>query len=78
MVGNVTEREVSFLAVGGPGQAQLITGQKLAGKIRFISSVADSATRTFRVELEAPNPDAAAKAGITAEMQLPLQAVSCF
>lgn len=75
VVGSVSERDVSLLTVGGPGVAQLITGQKLEGRIRFISALADSATRTFRVELEAPNPDFAAKAGVTAEMALPLPPV---
>ena len=75
VVGSVTEREVSELKVGAPGSAQLVTGQKLEGAIRFISSVADPATRTFRVELEAPNPDAQAKSGITADLRLPLQAM---
>ncbi len=76
VVGSVTEREVSQLAVGGPGTARLVTGQTLDGRIRFISSVADTATRTFRVELEAPNPDAQAKAGITADMRLPLNSLT--
>lgn len=76
VVGSVTEREVSQLSVGGPGTARLVTGQTLEGRIRFISSVADTATRTFRVELEAPNPDAQAKAGITADMRLPLSSVT--
>lgn len=75
VVGSVTEREVPFLAVGKPGTAQLITGEKLEGKIRFVSSAADVATRTFRVELEAPNEDRRARSGVTAELRLPLDAV---
>ncbi|MGE0154523.1 MAG: efflux RND transporter periplasmic adaptor subunit [Reyranellaceae bacterium] len=75
VAGAVTEREVPFLAVGKPGSAQLITGEKLQGRIRFISTAADSATRTFRVELEAPNPDRRARSGVTADLRLPLDAV---
>ena len=75
IVGSVTEREVSALSVGGPGSAELVTGESVEGRIRFISSVADTATRTFRVELEAPNPQMRARAGVTAEMRLPLRAV---
>lgn len=75
VVGAVAERDLPLLKVGGPGTAQLITGQKLEGKIRFIAAQADAATRTFRVELEAPNEEAAAKAGVTAEMMLPLPPV---
>jgi multidrug efflux system membrane fusion protein len=75
VAGAVTEREVPFLAVGKPGSAQLITGEKLNGKIRFVSAAADVATRTFRVELEAPNPDGRARSGVTADLRLPLDAV---
>jgi multidrug efflux system membrane fusion protein len=75
VVGAVTEREVPFLAVGKPGSAQLITGEKLDGRIRFVSAAADPATRTFRVELEAPNPDGRARSGVTADLRLPLDAV---
>jgi multidrug efflux system membrane fusion protein len=73
--GAVTEREVPFLAVGKPGSAKLVTGEALEGKIRFVSSAADQATRTFRVELEAPNPGQRARSGVTAELRLPLDAV---
>ena len=38
--------------------------------MRFISPTADPATRTFRVEIEAPNPDGAIRDGITAEIRL--------
>lgn len=75
VVGAVTEREVPFLAVGKPGTAQLVTGEKLEGKIRFVSSAADAATRTFRVELEAPNVDGRTRSGVTADLRLPLDAV---
>lgn len=75
VVGSVTEREVPLLAVGRPGTAQLVTGEKLEGRIRFISAAADAATRTFRVELEAPNEGLRARSGITADLRLPLEAV---
>lgn len=75
IVGSVTEREIPHLAVGRPGSALLVTGQEIDGRIRFVSTVADPATRTFRVELEAPNPNASARAGVTADMRLPLDTV---
>lgn len=75
VVGSVAERDLPQLQLGAPGTAQLVTGQKLDGKIRFIAAQADQATRTFRVELEAPNANGKAKAGVTAELTLPLQPV---
>src|SRR3546814_11689799 len=55
IVTQVNERDVQSLTVGAPGKARLIGGLTVEGRIRHISSVADEATRTFRVELEVPN-----------------------
>ena len=53
----------------------MITGQVVTGLIRYIGSEADEATRTFRVELEVPNPDGAVVAGTTAEISIPVRSV---
>lgn len=75
IVTQVNERDVRRLAVGAPGRARLITGETVEGRIRHIAAVADEATRTFRVELEVPNPDGLISAGMTAEIALPLSQV---
>lgn len=75
IVTQVNERNVLRLALGAPGMARLMTGVTVEGRIRHISAVADEATRTFRVELEVPNPDHAISDGMTAEIALPLSQV---
>lgn len=75
LVANVNELDIGRLHVGEIGDARLITGLEVAGRIRFISSMADSQTRTFRVELEVPNPDGAIPDGISAELRLPVDEV---
>jgi len=75
IVTQVNERDVQRLTLGTPGQARLMTGETVAGHIRHISAVADEATRTFRVELEVPNPERKIAAGMTAEIALPLSEV---
>ncbi|GLK51873.1 efflux RND transporter periplasmic adaptor subunit [Maricaulis virginensis] len=72
VVAEVGERHVAELEPGMAGSARLVTGQTVDGTIRFVERRADPATRTFRVELEAPNPDHAIRAGITAEIRLDL------
>lgn len=72
IVTQVNERDVPRLTVGAPGRARLMSGETVSGRIRHISAVADEATRTFRVELEVPNPDGRISAGMTAEIALPL------
>jgi len=75
IVTQVNERDVERLSVGAPGTARLMNGGTVSGRIRHISAVADEATRTFRVELEVPNPESAISDGMTAEIALPLSEV---
>src|SRR5690606_27179036 len=56
--------------LGGEGSAVLVDGSEVTGKVRYISRVADQATRTFSVELAVPNPDSAIRAGVTAQLRL--------
>lgn len=72
IVTQVNERAVQGLELGTPGRARLMTGAEVEGHIRHISSVADQATRTFRVELEVPNIDKRIVDGMTAEIALPI------
>jgi multidrug efflux system membrane fusion protein len=67
---SLAEQDAQHVTVGDDAMAILVTGQEVAGKIRFISPVADLATRTFAIELEVPNPDGLLPAGVTAEIQI--------
>lgn len=71
----VAETHIGALAVGQIAEVRLVTGETHTGIIRYIASVADSATRTFRVEVELDNPDGAIRDGITAAVKLSLDAV---
>jgi membrane fusion protein, multidrug efflux system len=42
------------------------------GKVRFVSKTASQSTRTYRVEVEVPNPEHTIPDGITAEVSLPM------
>lgn len=69
---HVSERDYLNLELGQAASAKLADGSEFPGVVRFVSSAADPNTRTFRVELEIPNPDATLVAGVTAELTLPL------
>jgi len=69
VTGQVSERDVAKLRVGGAGAARLVDGRVIDGKIRFIATTADQATRTFLVELEVPNKDRNLRDGMTAEIK---------
>ena len=72
VVAYVSDREIGNVRLGGPGTATLVGGQTFDGKIRYIASVADESTRTFRIELEIANADNAIRDGVTSELRLPL------
>ncbi|WP_369854788.1 efflux RND transporter periplasmic adaptor subunit [Candidatus Thalassolituus haligoni] len=69
----VAENDVSLLSPGMPGQARLLSGHVVSGTIRFVSSLANAATRTFTVELELANPEhQPIPAGQSAQLIVPL------
>jgi membrane fusion protein, multidrug efflux system len=72
---NVSEFDARFVQVGETAQAELATGERVRGKIRYVAPVADEATRTFTVELEIDNRDGALRAGGTAELYIPAESV---
>lgn len=75
-VGFVAERDVGELRLGGKGAVRLIDGKTVEGRVRYVASVADPSTRSFRVEVEIPNPDGAIRAGLTSELRISRPAVS--
>jgi len=71
----VSDRRLAGLHVGDTAEVKLITGEKQSGKIRFVAKTATQTTRTYRVEVELPNPDGAIPDGITAEVAIPVTAM---
>lgn len=70
LVGFVPETEMDKLTLNATADAHLATGTHVSGKVTFLSRSADEATRTFRVEVEIPNPDLSVRDGQTVEMVL--------
>jgi membrane fusion protein, multidrug efflux system len=67
------ERNLGGIKVGAPAEIRLVTGQKVSGRVRFVSKSAAAMTRTYRVEVEIPNADGAIPDGITAEVALRME-----
>jgi multidrug efflux system membrane fusion protein len=74
-VAQLSERESSSIGPDSEGQARLITGEIVNGRVRYVSAVGSAGTRTFRVELELTNGDNRLPAGLTAEVSLPVATV---
>jgi membrane fusion protein, multidrug efflux system len=75
VVAYVAETEVGRLQVGMPGRAELVTGRTVDGTLRYVASEADPATRTFRIELEVPNPQGRFASGVSTRLILQDEAV---
>ncbi|MDC9701004.1 MAG: efflux RND transporter periplasmic adaptor subunit, partial [Alphaproteobacteria bacterium] len=75
IVGNISERNILSLKPGMKAWGEIVTGEKISGKIRFVSRSAQRETRTFRVELEVPNSDNILRDGLTAKFFIPLPSV---
>jgi multidrug efflux system membrane fusion protein len=71
----VAERKLAGIKIGELAKVQLVTGETASGRIRFVAKTASQSTRTYRVEVELPNPDGAIPDGITAEVSVQLAQV---
>jgi multidrug efflux system membrane fusion protein len=72
----VAERKLAGIKIGELAKVQLVTGETASGRIRFVAKTASPSTRTYRVEVELPNPDGAIPDGITAEVSVQLAQVA--
>ena len=75
LVGRVPERRVNDLSPGIAVQGRLLDGTEVSGTLRFVSSRADPATRTYAIEVEVPNADFQLRSGITTDIQIPVAEV---
>jgi len=70
---DVTETNIQALAIGQPAMGRMVSGEVLEGTVRYISSVSDLGTNTFKVEVAVSNSEYKQVAGMSTELALPLQ-----
>ena len=75
---DVTERHVQQLELGQIANGRLVSGQTLAGEVRYISSLSEEGTNTFKVEVAVANPydpesNHHLRAGMSTELSIPLR-----
>lgn len=70
LVGFAPETQVARIKLGAPAHARLVTGERVAGEVSFLSRAADQQTRTFRVEVRVDNADLALRDGQTAQIEI--------
>ena len=71
----VTENQVSQISVNQSASIRLLNHESIDGVVRYIASVADDATNTFKVEIAIENSDYRFLAGLSGEVDIALQQV---
>jgi membrane fusion protein, multidrug efflux system len=66
----VSEVDLSSVAVGSTAKVRLVNGTEMEGTVRLIAREASAETRTFPVEIALPNPDLTLPSGMSAEVSL--------
>ncbi len=70
VVGDAPETEAAKLRIGALAQAQLVSGQTLSGRVRYVAREADPQTRTYRVEIAVQNPGNAVRSGLSSDLRI--------
>jgi len=74
-IAGVPEYDINKVRVGQKVSLELVTGQKINGKLTFVSKSASPDTRTFIVESQIENPQGLVKDGLTANMTIEIDKV---
>ncbi|MGO4893409.1 efflux RND transporter periplasmic adaptor subunit [Flavobacterium sp. W21_SRS_FM6] len=69
---NVTQNNVQGIELDQVAAGRMTNGDVLQGSVRYISSVSDQGTNTFKIEVAVPNPEHKRLAGMSTELALPL------
>lgn len=70
---DVTETDVAALSKGQSATARLVSGERVEGHIRYIASVSNEGTNTFKVEVAVPNANRDHLAGMSTQLVIPLE-----
>ncbi|WP_168927458.1 efflux RND transporter periplasmic adaptor subunit [Nitrincola alkalilacustris] len=72
LTAQIPQQQVADLTPGLDVMVTLLNGEQLKGKLTFIASMADSSTRSFRIEASIENPDRLRVAGASATVRISL------
>ncbi|MEC9342977.1 MAG: efflux RND transporter periplasmic adaptor subunit, partial [Pseudomonadota bacterium] len=77
-IGQISERDIGRVKPGMSARVELVSGEKLAGEVRYIAPVADAETRTFLTEIELVDPPVQVRDGLTASAYIELPSMQAF
>ncbi|MDR5903151.1 efflux RND transporter periplasmic adaptor subunit [Halomonas icarae] len=71
-VASAPQQDALALEAGQPAELRLLDGSRLSGEVSMVARRADEATRSFRVEVNADNPEGRRLAGASATLAITL------
>lgn len=75
---HITENQISMVNENQTAQIHILNDKNITGKVRYVASVANANTNTFKAEISIENTHYQFFAGVSAEVELPLQMVSAM
>jgi multidrug efflux system membrane fusion protein len=72
---HVTEHQIGSLSVGQSAIVTLLNKKEIQGEVRYIASVGDDATNTFKVEIAINNDQHQLFSGLSSAVNIPLEEV---
>ena len=72
---HVTENQINLLSVGQKAEVSLLNKQTAQGELRYIASVGNDATNTFKIEVAIENKDSKLLAGLSSELTIALEKI---
>ncbi|QBG36581.1 efflux RND transporter periplasmic adaptor subunit [Litorilituus sediminis] len=72
---HVTENQINLLSIGQKAQVSLLNKQTAQGELRYIASVGNDATNTFKIEVAIENKDSKLLAGLSSELTIALEKI---
>ena len=72
IVGQIAEKNIGRVSLDGEVKIQLITGETFIGKVSYAGHAPNEKTRTFPVEVTIKNTGSVIRAGLTAQMLIPV------
>ncbi|PVY78902.1 multidrug efflux system membrane fusion protein [Tamilnaduibacter salinus] len=73
---DIPQHRIGEVSTGMAANVTFVDGTERAGKVTYLSSVADQDTRTFLARVEVPNQDGRLPAGTSATVSIPVETVS--
>jgi membrane fusion protein, multidrug efflux system len=74
-IAQVPQHSIYRVRPGDPARVEFNDAEIREGTIRHVSSRADTATRTFRIEIEVDNPGRDLPSGISVRVRIPVEKI---